>query len=287
MVFNGRLNIAIVIVSYNSADYLVDCIRYLREQSYLPSEVIVVDNGSENQNELQSLLGCAFFPNFQINLILLDKNTGYSAANNFAFQNLSNNIDVVIFLNPDAYLIDKKFIEKVAEYFGSENSADFISAKLLRFNNFEKTPSTIIDSTGITQTWYGRWVDRGAGEVDCGQYDISVHQDIQAVCGAAFIAKKNVLDVVVQKEGYLFNESFFMYKEDIELSLRIRKFGFELAYVPHLVAYHCRGWQSRKSMSPFAKKLSARNDLIVAWRYSKKALPFTLLKYMLFFIFRV
>jgi N-acetylglucosaminyl-diphospho-decaprenol L-rhamnosyltransferase len=281
------INIAVVIVSYNSADYLADCMRYLRGQSYLPSEIIVVDNFSENQNDLQSLVSFDSHLTAKMNLILLDKNTGYSAANNLAFQSLSNNIDVVIFLNPDAYLIDEKFIEKVVDYLGSEGSSDIISAKLLRYNNFEKTPSTIIDSTGITQTWYGRWVDRGAGEVDCGQYDIFVHQDIQAVCGAAFIAKKNVLDVVAQKEGYLFNESFFMYKEDIELSLRIRKFGFELAYVPHLVAYHCRGWKNRKSMSFLAKKLSAKNDLIVAWRFSKKALPFALLKYILFFLFRV
>ena len=52
-----------------------------------------------------------------------------------------------------------------------------------------------------------------------------------------------------------------MYKEDIDLSLRMKSFGYGVLYVSHLVAYHHRGWKSRRDMPKWSKIMSARNEL--------------------------
>ena len=52
-----------------------------------------------------------------------------------------------------------------------------------------------------------------------------------------------------------------MYKEDIDLSLRMKSFGYGVFYVSNLVAYHHRGWKSRSDMPKWRKIMSARNEL--------------------------
>ena len=274
-------SVAIIIVTFNSDVFFADCLAFIFGQNILPAQIIIIDNNSSSREYLKNQQ--IKYPS--VDFVFLSKNIGFAAANNLAFNALSENIDVVLFLNPDAYL-PKNYIEQVIQYFNGENAADLISGKLLRYNNSENKPTNVIDSTGIVQKWYGRWLDRGTAEVDSGQYDSSQYKTIKAVCGAAFIVRKSVLDEVVKKDGYIFNEKFFMYKEDIELSLRIARLGYKIEYIPHLVAYHCRGWKKRSDISFLAKKYSARNDVLVAWSFSKKALPYALFKYLLFFLFR-
>ena len=52
-----------------------------------------------------------------------------------------------------------------------------------------------------------------------------------------------------------------MYKEDIDLSLRIKSFGYGVFYASDLVAYHHRGWKGRHHMSKWKKIMSAKNEL--------------------------
>ncbi|MCY1354887.1 hypothetical protein D9M69_412840 [compost metagenome] len=70
-----------------------------------------------------------------------------------------------------------------------------------------------------------------------------------------------------------------MYKEDIELSLRLKRNGYSLFIDYSDFAYHCRGWNTDRSKTPkWAKWLSARNDLYLASKYKIRALPFALSK---------
>ncbi len=74
--------------------------------------------------------------------------------------------------------------------------------------------------------------------------------------------------------------TFFMYKEDIELSLRLQKQGWKLLFNPKLVAYHCRGWQKQRSQVPRPLKiLSAKNEVRLHYRLKSPYLLYSLLKY--------
>ncbi len=88
-----------------------------------------------------------------------------------------------------------------------------------------------------------------------------------------------VIDRLINSDGFVFDERFFMYKEDVDLCLRIRRLGYRITVHPDLPAYHCRGWKKDRKLMPFlAKKLSAVNDVRVALRHRWRNLPFALLK---------
>jgi GT2 family glycosyltransferase len=66
--------------------------------------------------------------------------------------------------------------------------------------------------------------------------------------------------------GQVFDEDFFLYKEDIELSLRLRKNGWKLLYEPKVRAFHCRGWGGRRREVPLALRLAAARSEVLLYR---------------------
>jgi N-acetylglucosaminyl-diphospho-decaprenol L-rhamnosyltransferase len=79
--------------------------------------------------------------------------------------------------------------------------------------------------------------------------------------------------------GNIFDPSFFMYKEDIDLSLRLRARGWRLGFDPGAESYHCRGWLGRRHMPKKFRVMSARNEIRICLRHRDPRLVFHLLKY--------
>ena len=78
----------------------------------------------------------------------------------------------------------------------------------------------------------------------------------------------------------VWDEEFFMWKDDLDLCLRIRRAGWVVMYLPHLKAYHCRGWSpERKKMPKWHRVLSVRNDIRVCMRARSPYLLYALAKY--------
>jgi GT2 family glycosyltransferase len=120
------------------------------------------------------------------------------------------------------------------------------------------------------------------GEKDRGQYNVLGSPP--AVCGALMICQ---LDVLSRYEE-LFDPLFVLYKEDIELSLRLRRDGFALVYNPRLVAFHCRGWRSeRKKMELRLRLMASRNEILLYKKHPSPYIIWAILKYFLVRLFRV
>jgi GT2 family glycosyltransferase len=127
-------------------------------------------------------------------------------------------------------------------------------------------PTGKYDSTGVFHTWYGHWFDRGQGQA-CQSSLYDRKESIPAICGAIYFARKKALDTVMLRNYEVFDNSFYMYKEDIDLSLRLRRKRWTLDFVPDLIAYHCRGWNRDRSKMPRELRLcSAKNELIIHTR---------------------
>jgi len=95
------------------------------------------------------------------------------------------------------------------------------------------------------------------------------------------VARRKLVEEAWQRRRSFFDEGFFMYKEDIEVSLLARSLGWDLRMFPDLKAFHQRGWfEGERSVRQWQRELSARNDLIVAWRYRKRHVPFAALKWV-------
>ena len=214
--------------------------------------------------------------------LVFSENVGFSRANNLGFKEISDHSGVVLFLNPDTFLADN-FIVQALKVLGENRDAAIVSGKLLGFDIQKKKKTGKIDSTGVYRKWYGRWYDKGQGESDSEKYNRT--ERIPAVCGALMVCRMEAFE---RYKGEVFDSEFFLYKEDIELSIRLRRDGWELVYDPRLVAYHCRGWEKKRRVIPFALRImAAKSEILLYQKHPSPYIAWAVLKYLSVLIYEL
>lgn len=273
---------SVIIVTHNSQAYIHTCIDAFLSQTLQVESIIIVDSGSSNIEYLQK-----YSHHPLIKTTFSKENIGFCQGNNLGMHALPQQTEFVLFLNPDAYLTPN-FIEKALEYMQkpSSKAVGALTGLLLGFDNKIKQPTGKIDSSGIFQSWYGRWYDRFQGEETTTH---SLHeQEVPALCGALMFCRKKALDSVSIEKNVVMDPSFYMYKEDIDLSLRLSDKGWKLLFLPSLLAYHCRGWESdRSKVSRKMRLLSAKNELSLHFRRFSPYTFYSLTKYLAVKIFNI
>ncbi len=269
---------AVIIVTHNSESYLPICLRALHEQTVKLNQIIVIDSGSSDMNYL--------FTEYNIFLNIQKSNVGFCKGNNIGYSYINPGTDYILFLNPDAFL-SKDFIERAMDKMEEPSSANVgaLSGQLLGYDIARHAPTGLVDTTGIFSTWYGRWYDRGQGKPN-GHY--TDDESIPALCGALMFCRKKALDSILLGNDEVMDPEFFMYKEDIDLSLRLRKKGWKLLFCPALTSYHCRGWQHDRSKVPLhLRLLSAKNEMRLYRRMKSPKYFYSLFKYTLVKCFNI
>lgn len=266
-----------IIVTHDSADVLPMCINALAAQTCPPERIVVVDSGSRDKGYLDGLRH-----DMELS-VLLQENIGFSRANNIGLKALpQRSTGMVVFLNPDTFLETDALAEataSLAEY----HDVAVVGGRLSGYDPTTQQATDRIDSTGIFRKWYGRWYDRGQGEGDHGQY--ATASPVPAVCGALMCCRLEALAGFA--DTGVFDERFFLYKEDIELSLRLRKNGWKLLYQPRVRAFHCRGWQRQRSDVPYtARLLAAKSEILLYLRHPSPYMLWATGKYLLVRLFR-
>jgi N-acetylglucosaminyl-diphospho-decaprenol L-rhamnosyltransferase len=274
LTMNSSFSCAVVIVTHNSQAYLPKCIESIEQQSLLPSQVIIVDSCSDDCSYLEG-----YFQRESYTLILAKENIGFCHGNNLAIEQLSLDTEFILFLNPDAFLFPG-FFERARQLMQtpSMQRVAALSGLLLGYQIDQNKPTGLIDSTGIFRKWYGRWYDR-----DQRLEAASIHrfqEKVPALCGAMMFCRQNALRDVQLTPNQIMNSSFYMYKEDIDLSIRLRQKGWQLLFDPQLAAYHCRGWQQRMRISKKLRLQSAKNECRIHVRLKSPCLLYSLLKFL-------
>lgn len=268
--------VAVIVVTFNSELVLQRCVDSILSQSRIPESMIIVDNCSSDQAYLGFL---SDITNCQV--IRLSENEGFCRGNNRGYA-CASGCEYVLFLNPDAFLAETFIEEAVARMEDPANSqVGALSGVLLGFDVVGNRPTGKLDSTGIFQTWYGKWYDRGQGAL----YSPDIRESytvesVPALCGALMFCRRSALEQVVLRGAEIFDDTFFMYKEDIDLSLRLKSKGWTMGFCEALHCYHGRGWRSRNKMLPISKYLSARNELRVSLRNHAKGFFYSSLKFL-------
>lgn len=266
---------AVIIVTHNSQQVIFEALKCLAQQSRQPDEIVVIDSGSPNTEYLDRLEDVIAVT------LLKEENVGFCVANNLGIVDRSHH-DYILLLNPDAFL-NEKWIEDAIDFMEQPGASGYglFSSPLLGFNIETMKPSGLYDSAGIAQTAVGRWVDVGQGE-EIGKDSIpTAPWEPQAVCGALQLYRGEVIEQLLQQDGYVLDPDLTMYKDDIDVCLRIKRLGWKLVMNPGLISYHCRGWNPRRSSVPYwARLLSARNELKVGWKNRSRYLPVYILKYL-------
>ena len=251
-----------MILNYKVKEQALKCIDSVKKSTFKNLDIILVDNNSEDG------IGEEFKDDREVTFIQNSVNSGYSGGNNLGIgEALRIKDDYIFVLNPDT-TIEKDTIGNLVE--GMEKlGADLASPKIYFASDSEQKSSAHFAKS--KRIWYaGSNFDfanvlgqhRGVNEEDKGQYNEPV--ETEGITGGAFMAKESVFD----KIG-LFDGRYFLYYEDADLSLRAKKAGFKIMYIPSAVVFH-KNAQSTGLGSPLQDYFITRNRML----FAKKFLPF-------------
>jgi len=242
--------ITISIVSTDEKSVLDECLRslYKNVSSRINFEIYVVDNA----NNVSGLIWDKY-P--KVNLIVNESRQGFAKNHNNVIRQSSGKY--ILIMNPDV-IIESGFVDDLLDAIEREKSIGIVMGILMR-----SPEDAVIDSTGLVILKSRRTIDRGQGERDIGQYDKS--GEIFSASGAAMLCRRGMLEDV-KLMGEYFDESFQLYKEDLDLSWRARLRGWKIVYVPEAVAIHARGWgtdRSRHKVPRWIRRESYKNRYLL------------------------
>lgn len=247
----GRPLVQVQIVTYNSESHIGRCLQSLAKQTAVIDRVLVIDNASTDSTT--AIVRAANVPVLQ-----MERNVGYAAGHNQGFRRaIEHGMDVVVTLNPDVEL-DPQYIEIAVESLWKDPRCGAVTGKLIR-------PNGLIDSAGLEMQAFYHVRDRGAGQSDDGRW--ARPGAVWGVCGAAAVYRVQMLRDIALANGDIFDESFFIYKEDVELCWRATRAGWGFWYEPRAVAVHVRGWRRGSRVREVAAAHSFANQIALLIRH--------------------
>lgn len=246
------MKVSVIVLNYNGMSHLETCLSSLSKQTFKDFEVVVADNGSTD--------GSTEFvrENFpHVHLMEHKENFGFTKGNNIAMEvAIRNGAEYIALLNNDTE-VDDNWLEALVDAIESEQDIGACQSKMLLFDERNK-----INSGGGEVNYTGHAWPAGLFEKDMGKYK---KRPIDLACAGSMMVKASVLE-----EAGFFDEDYFIYHEDTDLSWRIRLAGYKILFAPDSVVYH-------KYSASFENKekyyLLERNRLLTLLKnYSLKSL---------------
>lgn len=232
------LSCSVVIVAYNSGDFIPVCLNSVHEALRgIDSEVIVLDNGSpeplteENRNAFPSVIW-----------LTSEKNLGFGKGCNFAARRAQGR--VLFFLNPDTVVAPDTF-RKMLAYIQSKPDAGIVGCKILNGDGtlqcacrrtFPSPLAAVFKTIGLAALFPK---SRTFAAYNMTFLDPDEETPVDAVSGSFFGVNRNVYARV---KG--FDEDYFMYGEDMDICYRIQKLGLRNYYFPGTSILHFKGQSS-------------------------------------------
>ncbi len=223
-------DLSVIIVSYNTADLIENCLKSVFAASNITREVFVIDNDSSD--------GSSDFikDNFpSVHLVANTENRGFAAANNQMIPRCKGKY--VFFLNPDTEVMSDVFNEAIS-FMDANPPMGLAGTKIIN------PDGTLQESISYRYPGEKYTTDELSG----------LPGSIACVLGASMIVRSGL----IKKMGG-FDEDFFLYGEDQDLCLRIRKLGHEIGYIDSATVIHLGGQSEKNSLSSevWKKKIHA------------------------------
>jgi len=225
-----RASVSVLIPTHSDAHLLRKSIPTLLEH---PHEVeILIMNNDPSQNVADAIGDYA--GDERVRIIEMAWEAGFARAVNRGIRESSG--DIVMFCNADLFPSPTYLVEMLA-FFERRPRAGAAIGKILRYDLTADAPTGLIDTAGLLLSRQRRFMPRGEGELDTGQYDVEL--EVFAIDGAAMVVRRRALEAIAFEGEYL-DEGFITHKEDHDVSWRLRLAGWECWYVPAALAYHAR-----------------------------------------------
>src|SRR5579859_372885 len=255
-------HVVVIIPNWNGADRLATAMTSVLAQSYPHVSLVVVDNGSTDHS--RQIIEQFQEKDQRVSAIYRNKNYGFTGGVNPGLQlAIHEGAAYAALFNNDARA-DKDWLKHLAAFLDTHPRYGIAACTLLHEDG--KT----IDSTADLYTVWGIPYPRGRDEPASDRYDQST--DIFGASGGASMYRVEML----QKIG-LFDQDFFAYYEDIDLSFRAQLAGWKVGFVPKADVYHEQGATSEQ-LGSGSKKPKGANTFTT--KQYMRNLPFILVKDM-------
>lgn len=239
------MKVSIVIPNYNGEKFLKKCLDSITVQTFRDFELIVVDNASADQ----SLSILEAYPD-PVRLFRLDKNEGFSKAVNVGIKAARG--EYVVLLNNDTEA-EPEWLSALVQSMAEHPEYFSVCSKMLQFRQ-----RSLLDDAGDEYNILGWAYKRGDGKPE---KTYGEDGNVFSACAGAAIYRRSVFDLI----GF-FDEQFFAYMEDVDLSYRARIFGYQNGYCSKARIYHVGSGTSGSRYNDFKVRLAARNNLFVVYK---------------------
>ena len=216
-VWQERARVSVIIVNYNGRTYLDRCLNALLIGFDPNDEIVLVDNASTDGSAeyVQQT-----FPGVRV--VRSEVNLGFSGGCNLGVERATG--QYLAFLNPDTVAVPG-WLEPLIAALEANPQAGLATSKILLLAEPE-----LINTCGNDMHFTGLTLCRGMG---VNRSTLTNPAEVTAVSGAAFMIHRELFEALGG-----FDESFFMYMEDADLSWRARLAGYGCLYVPDSIVYH-------------------------------------------------
>jgi GT2 family glycosyltransferase len=210
--------VSVIIPNWNGAQHLPVCLESLRQQTYSPTEVILVDNAStDGSRELIS----RHYP--EVSLVSLRRNQGFAGACNVGMRSAAGSL--IVLLNNDTES-DPDWLAQVVAAFGRHPEAGIIASRMMLFDRRDT-----FHAAGDYLRIDGVPGNRGVWQRDVGQFDRE--ENVFSACGGSAAYRRSMLAQIG-----LLDEDFFYSCEDLDLAWRAQLAGWRCVYAPRALVYH-------------------------------------------------
>jgi O-antigen biosynthesis protein len=256
------LQLSVIIVNYNVKYFLEQCLcAVIKACKNITAEIIVVDNNStDGSREFLALKFTA------VNFIWNRENGGFAKANNQALAQAKGNY--ILFLNPDT-IVPEDCFEKSIQFFELHTNAGALGIRMIdgagKFlkeskRAFPSPLTSLYKLSGLTKLFPR---SKTFAQYHLGHLAEHENHEVDVLAGAYMMVPKNILD----KTGS-FDETFFMYGEDVDLSYRIQKAGYKNYYFAQSTIIHFKGESTKKGSLNYVRLFYTAMSLFVKKHYS-------------------
>ena len=278
MIINST--VAVIIVNWKKYDITSSCIESILNSTNSNLKIILVDNESDNKKVKN------FKFRNEIEIIQNKKNEGFSKANNIGIDYaIKNNYDYTILINNDT-IVEKNLIEVLLKTAQAKNFS-VVQPLILNYNGKE-----IWNAGGRINYFFGNFITRKK----VGNSLNSSHELTEWFTGCCCLFKTEIF-----KDIGKLDERFFAYYEDVDFSLRLKKYGYKIGFTSKTQIYHYESFSSISNnskggkLSPYVHYLNIRNHILILKKHSdlfnsfgtRIYQIFKIISYCVYFIFRL
>lgn len=204
------MDISVLIINYNTAELVKTCIESVLNQQGVSFEIIVIDNHSQDESVtvLQTFSS-------QITFVANQDNKGFGRANNQAFALCKGRY--IFMLNPDAICLSSQDLLNAIQFMDAHPEYGLVGTRIINADN------------QLENTVYSHYPRQKQARVNFSD----LPGKLAAVLGASMIVRR---EIFLQMKG--FDEEFFLYGEETDLCLRIRKAGYQIGYCDAVTVRH-------------------------------------------------